>query len=63
VAFVKLTEPDGGAVYIQDSCITRVMENDDYRGYAKEARSVVEFLGGKQAVMETVDEIIQKIGG
>jgi hypothetical protein len=76
MAWIKVTDPQGHAVYLSVEQLVRIrpslagvdfpaaddeMQRDRKNGDMASARSIVDLVTGVQAVQETQDEIIERI--
>jgi hypothetical protein len=76
MAWIKVTDPQGHAVYLSVEQLVRIrpslagvdfpaaedkMQRDRENGDMASARSIVDLVTGVQAVQETQDEIIERI--
>jgi len=61
MAWIKVTDPQGHPIYLSAEQLVRIRPVIAGTGDLASAKSIVDLVNGMQAVLETQDEIIERI--
>jgi hypothetical protein len=61
MAWIKVTDPKRHALYLRTDQLVRIRPAIEGTGDLASAKSIVDLAGGMQAVLETQEEIIDRI--